>query len=198
MIKSFTVIDNNTGKQADQAGIALNEEWAGKLMYCDMEGFAILEDGSLILADECGRFEYCPEGRFSVVEKNTMPKYLDADNRIRILKTVILGVEKPDGSFISFPLEDDVNTVSLSDETKNMCKVCERITDANKDIFWVFARTHQPEDKEEFCRVPARFCPACGRMIGGDEFRIPNLGQWILKEVEERANHHEKRIWRET
>lgn len=162
MIKSFTVIDNNTGKQADPAGIALNEEWAGKLMYCDMEGFAILEDGSLILADECGKFEYCPEGRFSVVEKNNMPKYLDADNRIRILKTVILGVEKPDGSLISFPLEDDVNTVSLSDETKNMCKVCERITDANKDIFLVFARTHQPEDKEEFRRVPVRFCPVCG------------------------------------
>lgn len=45
------------------------------------------------------------------------------------------------------------------------CKVCERITEANKDIFWVFARTHQPEDKEEFHRVPVRFCPACGREI---------------------------------
>ena len=44
-----------------------------------------------------------------------------------------------------------------------MCKVCERITEADKDIFWVFARTHQPEDKEEFRRVPVRFCPACGR-----------------------------------
>lgn len=44
-----------------------------------------------------------------------------------------------------------------------MCKVCERITDANKDIFWTFARTHQPEDKDEFRRVPARYCPACGR-----------------------------------
>ena len=46
---------------------------------------------------------------------------------------------------------------------KSSCRVCERITDANKDIFWVFARTHQPEDKEEFRRVPVRFCPACGR-----------------------------------
>jgi hypothetical protein len=53
----------------------------------------------------------------------------------------------------------------------DMCKVCERITDANKDIFWVFARTHQPEDKEEFRRVPARFCPACGRMIEGKKSR---------------------------
>lgn len=50
-----------------------------------------------------------------------------------------------------------------------MCKVCERITEADKDIFWVFARTHQPEDKEEFVRVPARFCPACGREINKEE-----------------------------
>ena len=48
---------------------------------------------------------------------------------------------------------------------KPACKVCERITEASKDIFWCFARTHQPEDKDEFCRVQARFCPACGREI---------------------------------
>lgn len=48
----------------------------------------------------------------------------------------------------------------------DVCKVCERITEANKDIFWVFARTHQPQDKEEFHRVPVRFCPVCGREIG--------------------------------
>ena len=46
---------------------------------------------------------------------------------------------------------------------KSECPVCSRITEANKEIFWVFARTHQPEDKEEFHRVPVRFCPACGR-----------------------------------
>lgn len=45
------------------------------------------------------------------------------------------------------------------------CKVCERITEANKDIFWVFARTHQPEDKEEYHRVPVRYCPVCGQEI---------------------------------
>lgn len=46
---------------------------------------------------------------------------------------------------------------------KSECNVCSRITEANKDIFWTFARTHQPQDKEEYHRVPARFCPACGR-----------------------------------
>lgn len=55
----------------------------------------------------------------------------------------------------------DVTDINVGD--KPPCKVCERITEADKDIFWVFARTHQPEDKDEFRRVTARFCPACGR-----------------------------------
>jgi hypothetical protein len=63
----FTVIDNKTGKEADTYEIALKEEWANNLIYCDMEGFAIEEDGTLILLDECGRHTYCPEGRFTVV-----------------------------------------------------------------------------------------------------------------------------------
>jgi hypothetical protein len=37
-------------------------------IYCDMEGFAILEDGTLILVDECGSFAYCPPDRFQVVK----------------------------------------------------------------------------------------------------------------------------------
>ncbi len=45
---------------------ALKEPWAQHLMYCDMEGFAILEDGTLMLTDECGKYEFCPEGRFVV------------------------------------------------------------------------------------------------------------------------------------
>lgn len=60
---------------------------------------------------------------------------------------------------------DDVTDINVGD--KPTCKVCERITDENKDIFWVFARTHQSEDKEEFHRVPVRFCPACGREFEG-------------------------------
>ena len=60
----------------------------------------------------------------------------------------------------------------------NACRVCERITDANKDIFWVFARTHQPEDKEEFHRVPVRFCPVCGREIDKER----TLEPWEEKE----------------
>lgn len=63
----FTIIDKETGEYPDIYEIALNEEWAKDLMYCDMEGFAIQEDGTLVLMDECGRFTYCPNGRFIVV-----------------------------------------------------------------------------------------------------------------------------------
>lgn len=65
----FIVIDNNTGKEADTEEIALNEEWAEHLIYCDIEGFAILENGELVLLDECGGCAYCPSGRFTVYVK---------------------------------------------------------------------------------------------------------------------------------
>jgi len=66
----FQVIDTKTGVEPDMRKIALEEEWAKRLTYCDMEGFAIQEDGALILCDECGAFVYCPEGRFKVVIDN--------------------------------------------------------------------------------------------------------------------------------
>lgn len=63
----FRVIDNKTGKEANVDEILDNEEWADSLIYCDIEGFALLESGSLVLLDECGNFEYCPSDRFTVV-----------------------------------------------------------------------------------------------------------------------------------
>ena len=66
----FSVVDNRTGEYPDLWEIASNEEWAKHLMYCDMEGFAIGEDGSLLLLDECGGVAYCPEGRFTIVLAN--------------------------------------------------------------------------------------------------------------------------------
>lgn len=69
----FTVIDTKTGEYPDLWDIALHEEWAKGLMYCDMEGFAIEEDGSLFLMDECGRYKYPPEGRFKIVWEDEEP-----------------------------------------------------------------------------------------------------------------------------
>ena len=66
-IGGFSVIDNKTGKYPDLQEIALKEGWAFSLKYCDMEGFAITESGSIILLDECGEYSYCPSDRFTVV-----------------------------------------------------------------------------------------------------------------------------------
>ena len=70
----FRVIDMKTGKEADPYEIALREEWAQGLVYCDMDGFAILQDGTLLLVDECGNFEYCDGERFKVVFEDIRPQ----------------------------------------------------------------------------------------------------------------------------
>ena len=64
--ETFTVIDRQTGEVADMEEIALHEEWANRLCYCDMEGWALTDSGSLLLVDECGNFEYASRERFEV------------------------------------------------------------------------------------------------------------------------------------
>lgn len=66
LVTGFDVVDTKTGEYPDLERIALTEDWAKHLMYCDMEGFAIEEDGTLLLLDECGRQACCPEGRFEI------------------------------------------------------------------------------------------------------------------------------------
>lgn len=63
----FDVIDTKTGKYPDLESIALSEEWTKHLIYCDMQGFHIDEDGTLCLADECGNYAYCPHERFKII-----------------------------------------------------------------------------------------------------------------------------------
>ena len=60
----FSVIDTKTGKTPDYEKIALTEEWASGLMYSDINGFAVDEDGHLLLTDECGGYSFCPTDRF--------------------------------------------------------------------------------------------------------------------------------------
>ena len=78
----FIVIDKNTGKQADISEIALSEDWAKDLMYCDMEGFAINENGQLVLLDECGNFAYCPYDRFTIQFENSVVLTKEEFNQI--------------------------------------------------------------------------------------------------------------------
>ena len=76
MIPNFKVIDKTTSCEADPKEIALNENWANRLICCDMLGFAILqttidneleESERLILVDNYGQCETCPSDRFEVV-----------------------------------------------------------------------------------------------------------------------------------
>lgn len=66
LANGFDVVDTKTGLYPDLEEIALKEDWAKHLMYCDMDGFAIEEDGALLLLDECGRQACCPVGRFEI------------------------------------------------------------------------------------------------------------------------------------
>lgn len=77
---TFKVFDNKTGKYPDMEQIALNEEWAMRLKYCDMQEFAILENGMLVLTNECGFYTNVPVGRFSYIVTK-----LDKDERTNIL-----------------------------------------------------------------------------------------------------------------
>ena len=70
----FTVIDNETGNYPDCEKIALTEEWAKNLIHCDIDTFAITEDGSLILMDDCGNCAYCPADRFIAIFEKQIPK----------------------------------------------------------------------------------------------------------------------------
>ena len=56
---SFQVLDTKTMKEVnldDFTALARNNN----LMEFDLEGFALQEDGTLLLCDECGRFAYVP------------------------------------------------------------------------------------------------------------------------------------------
>jgi len=67
----FKVIDLQTDKEADLYKIVLEsyraKTWAKNLIYCDIEGWAVEDDGTLIVVDECGNFSYPPQERFKLV-----------------------------------------------------------------------------------------------------------------------------------
>jgi hypothetical protein len=63
----FKVIDKKTGEYPDVQNIALTEDWAKRLIYCDIDGFYISDDGVLALVDDCNNMAYCPSDRFEVV-----------------------------------------------------------------------------------------------------------------------------------
>ena len=56
---SFQVLDKTTMKEIDLDDFIKLAKNNG-LMQFDLEGFALQEDGTLLLCDKCGRFTYVP------------------------------------------------------------------------------------------------------------------------------------------
>ena len=63
---TFKVIDAKTGKEPTSRVID-NIARKGGLMTMDIDQFYVGEDGSLVLADDCGKMTYCDRRRFKVV-----------------------------------------------------------------------------------------------------------------------------------
>lgn len=67
------ITDKKTGEYPETEIIALREDWAKHLLYCDISGFALDEDGQLLLIDDCDNIAYCPEDRFDVKVEQEAP-----------------------------------------------------------------------------------------------------------------------------
>lgn len=61
----FRVIDKKTGKEPTERVID-NIAKKQNLMLYDIDQFAICEDGSIALLDDCGNVAYCDRKRFKV------------------------------------------------------------------------------------------------------------------------------------
>jgi len=61
----FRVIDKKTGKEPTERVID-NIAKKQNLVLCDIDQFAICEDGSIVLLDDCGNVAYCDRTRFKV------------------------------------------------------------------------------------------------------------------------------------
>ena len=70
---TFRVIDTKTGKEPTSRVID-NIAKKGGLMTMDIDQFYVGEDGTLILADECGNMTYCDAKRFKVVTESEEEK----------------------------------------------------------------------------------------------------------------------------
>ena len=61
----FAVIDKDTGREVS-ADVIDKIAKNGRLMDMDIDQFAIGEDGTLYLLDECGNYTICSQGWFDI------------------------------------------------------------------------------------------------------------------------------------
>ena len=62
---TFRIIDAKTGKEPTDRVID-NIARKGHLLTMDIDQFAVCEDGSIILLDDCGNLTYCDTNRFKI------------------------------------------------------------------------------------------------------------------------------------
>lgn len=101
----FEVVDNQTGRYPDCEKIALTEDWAKHLIYCDIDCFAVTEDGALLLIDDCNNIAYPPSDRFTVkfdpeslrpkgrCKKADIPKKVTLDSKCEKCDTLMLSTD---------------------------------------------------------------------------------------------------------
>lgn len=111
----FKVIDNRTGKEPIyDFNHLFKEKWfkESALIYCDISGWGIDEDGYLFLIDDCNNMAYPPSERFSAVfdlsEFNERFKtdYISKEDIIRLLKKWSDGY-----SYIEIPTDDAIKAI---------------------------------------------------------------------------------------
>ena len=68
---TFRIIDKKTGKEPTERVINnIAEKY--RLVMCDIDQFAVCEDGSIILLDDCGNIAYFSLDRFEIRIENPL------------------------------------------------------------------------------------------------------------------------------
>ena len=62
----YKVLDKKTGKDVLDEMEELGIEYKDRLIACDMYGIAMMDDGSLVLMDECSNYVDLPKDRFEI------------------------------------------------------------------------------------------------------------------------------------
>ena len=124
----FQVIDKKNGKdvneELEELAVELNKEHGFSLIPCDMEGAAILDDGNIVLMDECGHYVYLPKDRFEIrwypeVVKQAIAKEMIIRSRVygHGLPEVGIGLgELKKSSIVDTPQAPEKPTLDFNDK----------------------------------------------------------------------------------
>lgn len=81
---TFKIIDKTTGKEPTSRVIR-NIAKNGGLMEMDIDQFFVGEDGTIVLADDCGRMAYVDMDRFEVQPEQKLATWVTGKNDLALL-----------------------------------------------------------------------------------------------------------------